>query len=243
MATFDTQTLRERVYQHLKQEILENRIPPGAVLQEVPLAESLGVSRGPIREAMSTLAAEGLLTITPRRGAVVTELTKHGFQEAYQLREALEALSVRLAVPRMSDAELESLDGPLAEMVRCAEALDGTGFFEANRAFHGVFIDGSRNSMLVEAYNRLIGQMAPYRGPSALLRGNLEQSIAEHRGIREAARARDVDRAVALVIDHIRVPQRRLEELSEEAFARESRLVAGRLGAPVPARPGPAPTR
>ena len=86
---FDNTTLRGRVYQHLREGILSNRIAPGTVLQEVPLAESLGVSRGPIREALGDLAAEGLVTITPRRGAVVTSLSKRDFLEAYQVREAL----------------------------------------------------------------------------------------------------------------------------------------------------------
>ncbi len=103
---FDNTTLRGRVYQHLREGILTNRIAPGTVLQEVPLAESLGVSRGPIREALGDLAAEGLVTITPRRGAVVTSLSKRDFLEAYQVREALESLAVQLAVPVMTERAL-----------------------------------------------------------------------------------------------------------------------------------------
>lgn len=224
MGRFDNKTLRERVYAHLKEEILANRIGPGSVLQEVPLAESLGVSRGPIREALGSLAAEGLVTITPRRGAVVTALTKRDFLEAYQVREVLEALAVRLAVPRMSDDELDALEGPIEEMVRCLARHDDTGFFDANTAFHEAFVVASGNSKLVEVYRRLIGQMGPYRRPSALLRGSLDRSIAEHQGIMIAARARDAERAAALVLDHIRVPQRRLDSLSDEEFAEENRL-------------------
>ena len=234
MASFDNQTLRERVHAHLKQEILDNRIVPGALLQEGPLADLLGVSRGPIREALSNLAAEGLVTITPRRGAVVTELTKHGFLEAYQVREALEALAVRLAVPRMSSEELDALEGPLEEMRQCSARQDVSGFFDANSAFHEAFVVASRNGKLLEVYRRLIGQMAPYRRPSALLRGSLDRSIAEHREIMVAARAREGDRAAALVVDHIRVPQRRLEALSEEEFAQENRVRSQPL-APRPA--------
>jgi DNA-binding GntR family transcriptional regulator len=234
MGRFDNKTLRERVYAHLKEEILNNRIAPGSVLQEVPLAESLGVSRGPIREALGILAAEGLVTITPRRGAVVTALTKHDFLEAYQVREVLEALAVRLAVPRMSDDELDALEGPIEEMLRCSARADDTGFFEANTAFHEAFVVASGNTKLVEVYRRLIGQMGPYRRPSALLRGSLDRSIAEHQGIMDAARARDGERAAELVLDHIRVPQRRLEALSEEEFALENRMRSQPL-APRPA--------
>ena len=76
MPALDNLTLRERVHDHLKAGILANRYPPGSVLLEVPLADELGVSRGPIREALRSLEAEGLVSITPRRGAVVTSLTR-----------------------------------------------------------------------------------------------------------------------------------------------------------------------
>ena len=214
-------TLRELVHAHLKEEILTNRITPGSVLQEVPLASSLGVSRGPIREALGSLAAEGLVTITPRRGAVVTSFTKEDFLEAYQVREVLEQLAVRIAVPRIRDAELDDIDAQIEEMIRCSTAGDDTGFFEANAAFHEAFVVASANSKLIEIYRRLVGQMQPYRRPSAQLRGSLDQSVAEHRDIMNAARDRDVERAVALVGDHIRVPQRRLEGVSEDDFARD----------------------
>ncbi len=224
VARLDNKTLRERVHAHLKDEILANRIAPGSVLQEVPLAESLGVSRGPIREALGSLAAEGLVTITPRRGAVVTRLTKRDFLEAYQVREALEQLAVRIAVPLMTAAELDGVDTQIEEMIRRSAAGDDTGFFEANALFHEAFVVASGNSKLVETYRRLVGQMGPYRRPSALLRGSLNRSVAEHQGIVAAARAGDVERAVALTVDHIRVPQRRLESLTDADFARENFL-------------------
>ena len=115
-------TLRELVHAHLREEILANRITPGSVLQEVPLAASLGVSRGPIREALGSLAAEGLVTITPRRGAVVTSFTKEDFLEAYQVREVLEQLAVRIAVPRMTSAQLDDVDAQIDDMIRCSAA-------------------------------------------------------------------------------------------------------------------------
>jgi hypothetical protein len=219
---FDNQTLRERVSRHLRDEILSSRILPGTVLQEVPLAESLGVSRGPLREALSDLAAEGLVTITPRRGAVVTRLTKAEFLEAYQVREVLETLGARLAVPAISDDELARMDEAIARMGEAARRQDVDLFFDANNAFHGVLMEASRNRKLVEIHGRLITQMGPYRRPSARLRGNLEPSIAEHIAILDAVRARDVERATALVLQHVHLPQRRLEQLSEEAFARET---------------------
>src|SRR5438046_2098510 len=109
-------TLWQRVYEHLREEILSERLQPGAELLEVPLSEELGVSRGPIREAIGRLAAEGLVTVKPRRGAVVRSLSKDEFLELYQVREALEIMAVRLAVPRLAPddlAALQSLTDPM----------------------------------------------------------------------------------------------------------------------------------
>lgn len=231
MARFDNLTLRERVHDHLKREILANRYAPGSELLEVPLSEELGVSRGPVREALRSLEAEGLVAITPRRGAVVVSLTKREFLEAYQVREALEALGVRLAVPRLTEAALEGLDRRLDAMAQHAEAGDVDAFFEANAAFHEAFMEASENRRLIEVYRRLMAQMGPYRRPSARLRGNVERSIAEHREILVAARARDVEAAVALLMRHIQVPQRMLEGMTDEEFSRATRAAATVRGA------------
>lgn len=219
MARLDNLTLRERVHEHLKGEILANRYPPGSELLEVPLSEELGVSRGPIREALRSLESEGLVEITPRHGAFVTSLSKRDFLEAYQVREALEALGVRLAVPRLTEAGLDALDERLDEMAVHAASGDVDAFFEANAGFHEAFMDASGNRKLVEVYQRLMAQMGPYRRPSALLRGNVERSIAEHRDILVAARARDVEAAVARLMKHVEVPQRMLEGMTDEEFA------------------------
>jgi DNA-binding GntR family transcriptional regulator len=223
MPRFDNLTLRERVHDHLKQEILANRYAPGSLLLEVPLSASLGVSRGPIREALRSLEAEGLVQITPRRGAVVTTLSRRDFLEAYQVREALEALGVRLAVPRLTEAALAALEERIERMEEHVRAGDVDAFFEANAAFHEAIVEASENRKLIESYRRLMAQMGPYRRPSAHLRGNLERSVAEHREIIAAARAADVEAAVGLALAHIQVPQRRLEALTEEEFVRSTR--------------------
>jgi DNA-binding transcriptional regulator YhcF (GntR family) len=107
---FENLTLWERVYDHLRDEIMGDRLPPGTELSEVALSKELAVSRGPIREAMGRLAAEGLVTVRPRRGAEVRAITPAELIDSYQVREALEVLAVRLAVHRISDAELADLD-------------------------------------------------------------------------------------------------------------------------------------
>ncbi len=209
-AGLDHRTLWERVYDYLRDEILADRLPPGTVLQEVALAQSLGVSRGPVREALGRLAAEGLVTIRPRRGAVVRSLSAEEFLEAYQVREALEVMAVRLAVPRLSDEDAAALQRRIEEMTGAAEAGDVQGFFEANAAFHETFFDACGNGMLRDTYRQVCVQIDRYRLRSLQLRGNLQRSIAEHRAILRAAKAGDVEKAVHLISEHIRVPQIRL---------------------------------
>lgn len=222
MPRLQNRTLREQVHEHLMQEILAGNYPPGSELLEVPLSKELGVSRGPIREALWSLETEGLVQITPRRGAVVISLTKRDFLETYQVRESLEVLGVRLAVPLLGEAALEGLDDRNRRMADHAARDDVAGFFEENAAFHGALVEGSENRKLLEIYNRLIAQMGPYRRPSARLRGNLQQSVAEHAEIIAAIRDRDVERAVEMVMKHIEVPQRMLKTMSDEQFARSA---------------------
>ena len=166
----------------------------------MPLSEELGVSRGPIREALRSLESEGLVQITPRRGAVVTSLTKRDFLEAYQVREALEALGVRLAVPRLTRGRPRRPRRALGPMARHAAAGDVDAFFEANAPSTRPSWRPPGTASSIEVYTRLMAQMGPYRLPSARLRGNVARSVAEHREIVGAARAHDVEAAVRLVL-------------------------------------------
>jgi DNA-binding GntR family transcriptional regulator len=212
-------TLWERVLAHLREEILANRLQAGSELQESALAAQLGVSRAPVREALGRLATEGLVVVRPRRGAVVRELSKDDFLEAYQVREALEAMAARLATFRLDAEELARLEQLTSTMEKHAEQDEIDAFFEANAAFHAALVDASGNRRLQELYAQLVGQMNRYRRRSLALRGSLHQSVAEHRTILAALAGRDPDRAARLVADHIRVPQQRLEALTDEEFA------------------------
>jgi DNA-binding GntR family transcriptional regulator len=223
----DNRTLWEQVRDRLREDILAGRLEPGTELSEVALARDFGTSRGPLREALGRLASEGLVNITPRRGAVVTQLSRQEFIDAYQVREALETLAVRLAVPLMSDAEVAHLR-ELCELMAKAAREDGVRlFFDTNNSFHEALVRGSRNQKLHEVHRVLVGQMAPYLPRSLELRGNLRQSVAEHEAILAAIDARDADRAAELLAEHIEVPQRVLESDDDRALFREDSTLAG----------------
>jgi DNA-binding GntR family transcriptional regulator len=219
MQRLENLTLWQRVYDFLREEILSERLVPGTELQEVALAEGLGVSRGPLREAIGRLAAEGLVTVRPRRGAVVRSLSKDEFLELYQVREALEVMAVRLAVPRLESGDIEELDVLVTQMAERSVRQEVAEFFEANMAFHARLVEASGNATLQELYGQLVGRMGRYRMRSLTLRGNLQRSVAEHGAILRAVKRGDADRAAHLMSEHIRVPQRRLQVLTEDELA------------------------
>lgn len=225
-AKLENRTLRQQVADHLREEILSARLPPGAELGEVALARSLGISRGPLREALGQLAAEGLVTIVPRRGAVVKRLTRQEFIDAYEVREALESLAIKLAVPRLSVADKAELHRMCEQMERAATPGDWDRFFEFNRQFHARLVRASGNSKLEEVHSQLVAQMGRLMRQSVQLRGGFERSAAEHRAILAAVDAGDPERAAELLEEHIEVPQRVLRSLAaQEIFEQEE--VAG----------------
>jgi DNA-binding GntR family transcriptional regulator len=212
----ENRTLWERVHEYLRDEILSDNLPPGTELQEVALAASLGVSRGPIREALGRLSGEGLVTIRPRNGAVVRSLTRQEFIEAYQVREALETFAMQLAVPRMTAEDAGRLRAMIDRMVEQADAKDIQGFFNTNTAFHEALVELSGNRRLRLLHHQVARQLGRYRMRSLALRGDMQRSIAEHREILDAAERGDTKRAIQLLSEHIQIPLRRLESASNK---------------------------
>lgn len=205
-------TLSEQVYQYLRQQILDDVYPPLAALPEATLAAELDVSRVPVREALRRLAAEGLVTLRPRQGAIVSSFSPRQFLDAYRVREALEELAITLAVPHLTDADVAELERLQAEMRRHAAAGDTDAFFAANREFHALFVVRSRNEYLQSIYFPLIDQMRRHIFSSLGLRGGLGRSVEEHQAILDAVRAGDARESARRVREHIHVPQRALEE-------------------------------
>lgn len=216
----NTATLSQQVYAHLRAGILDNTYPPGSALPEEALAAKLNVSRVPVREALRRLSAEGLVDIKPRQGASVSELTSKQFLDAYQVREALEVLAVRLAVPKLTAEDLVQLDELQQTMQRSADEDDANAFFASNAQFHNFLVDKADNGDLKTIYESLIDRMRRYRRPSLGLRGGMTKSIDEHAAILLAIREGDTDEAAHLIAEHIHVPQTVLEsELEEEEEA------------------------
>lgn len=230
----ESRTLAEQVAGYLEEAILSDDLSPGTELSEVELAEHFGVSRGPVREALRELSAAGLVSLTPRRSATVRVLSKKEILDAYEVRCALEQLAIRLCMPKLTEAHVAKLDELLARMELIADTHTDADtdsidrFFEANAQFHHIFIEMADNVTLRESHIQVSRPMARYRRRSLELRGDLRSSVAEHAAILDAVHDRDVERAVQLVQDHIRVPLDRIGEVSDAAWDRMSLLGEGR---------------
>lgn len=217
MAPLERRTLAEQLYEQFRASILDDTYGPGKELQEVALAEEFGVSRGPVREAMRRLAADGLVTLESRRGAVVRSLTRADFLDAYRVREALELLAVQLATPLLDEQDFEFLSSCIENMDDAIASGDMTGLLRENRKFHQHFVERTSNAMLLATYTYVVDSIGRYQRWSVELRGDLTHLIEEHRGILEKVRARDVEAAVELSSQHIRVPLQRLNDGSPSA--------------------------
>jgi DNA-binding GntR family transcriptional regulator len=143
--------------------------------------------------------------------AEVRSLTPQELIDAYQVREALEVMAVRLLIPRVTEADLARLDQLIDEMA--GHVSDGAvrEFFAANVSFHELLCELSGNPKLQEVHHRLEGEIGRFQNRTLALRGSMDDSLTEHRAILAAIRLRDADRAAALTADHIRVPAERLQ--------------------------------
>jgi DNA-binding GntR family transcriptional regulator len=147
--------LADQVRDRLLEEILSGHYPPDSRIVETQVARELGTSQAPVREALRGLEAIGVVEIAPFRGARVRRPTKREIIEAYAVRSALETLAARLAVPRMTDADLLVLAGCFEEMEAAARGDDGHRVAEADARFHGMIVELADNATLAKVWRSL----------------------------------------------------------------------------------------
>ena len=195
--------LRDLVFNTLRQAILKGELKPGERLMEIQLAEKLGVSRTPIREAIRKLELEGLVLMIPRRGAEVAKISHKSLQDVLEVRGALEALATDLACQRITDEELEDLRKAQENFKKAVESGTEMQIAEADEAYHDIIYNASNNKRLVQMINNLREQMYRYRLEYIKDEAQRGILISEHENILEAIRIRDVIRAQALMKEHI----------------------------------------
>lgn len=196
-------TLRERTYDEILSMILSGELLPGSQIDERSLTERLEVSRTPIREAISVLAKEGLVEIQPYRGFSVCRFTAKQVRDLYELRRQLECFAIRLAVDNISNAHTAQLEAILNASVAALEAGDIAAYGAHDRDFHDLIADLSGNDALVDTLARLSRQIQICRMIANQSPDFAARAARERDEILDALRARDADRAAALMDAHI----------------------------------------
>ncbi len=195
--------LRDVVFNTLRQAILTESLKPGERLMEIHLANRLGVSRTPIREAMRKLELEGLVTMIPRRGAEVARITEKSMNDVLEIRRALDILCVELACERISEEELKQLGEACSNFEKAVATKDVRKVAQADVEFHDIIAQATRNQRLIQMLNNLSEQMYRYRFEYIKEISRHEQLICEHKAILESIRERDKEKASAASRIHI----------------------------------------
>lgn len=186
----------------LRQDILEHRLAPGERLVEHDLTERFGVSRGPVREALRRLAAEGLIEHSPNRGAQVRRLTRNEIRELFEIRIELEALASRLAAVA-DDEERRHVFSKAVAPIYEQRTRRSPAYLEENSNFHNAVMDLAANRQLAELVSRLHLTLLMAHVGDALESDVLDESVREHRALAQAIINRDAQSADALSRAHL----------------------------------------
>ena len=196
--------LRDVVFNTLRQAILRGELKPGERLMEVQLANKLGVSRTPIREAIRKLELEGLVLMIPRKGAEVADITEKSLMDVLEVRKALEELAVQLCCDKITGKEIEELHRAADDFRRILKTSDDvTEIAEADVRFHDIIYLATGNQKLIQILNNLREQMYRYRVECIKRKESHPILIAEHEEIIRRIENKEKKEAADIVCRHI----------------------------------------
>jgi DNA-binding GntR family transcriptional regulator len=200
-------TIADQVAELVRQRILTGQLKGGQPIRQEHLAAELGVSRIPLREALKQLAAEGFVTITSHKGAVVAELSVAEIEELFDLRLKLETWLLQLAIPVMSGADLAALDENLQEQRR-PDILPRWG--DVNWRFHEIMYSPAGRPITLKLLKNIHDKIDRYLRLEVTMRSGFDRGLREHESLIAVCRSRDVPAAVTLLERHIRETARGL---------------------------------
>jgi len=208
--------LRDVVFNTLRQAILTGELKPGERLMEIRLADKLGVSRTPVREAIHKLELEGLVTLVPRRGAEVAQITEKSMNDVLEVRRALDALCAELACDRITEEGLKALKQACDDFEQCVHKKDIRLIAQADVTLHNIIVQATGNQRLIQLINNLSEQMYRYRFEYIKDSSRHETLVDEHRIIYQSIVCKDKETAAAAAKTHI--------DNQEKAIIRKIRL-------------------
>ena len=195
--------LRDVVFNTLRQAILRGELKPGERLMEIQLANKLGVSRTPIREAIRKLELEGLVLMIPRKGAEVADITEKSLKDVLEVRRALGELSVKLTCDRITKEEIKELEQAAENFRKTMKSKDITEIAEADVRFHDVIYTATKNQKLIQLLNNLHEQMYRYRIEYLKDEEVYPKLLKEHKEIIERINRGEKEEAARIVCEHI----------------------------------------
>ena len=195
--------LRDVVFNTLRQAILRGELKPGERLMEIQLANKLGVSRTPVREAIRKLELEGLVLMIPRKGAEVADISEKSLKDVLEVREALEELAARLACDKITKEGINRLKEAAQDFRSALKSNDITQMAEADVRFHDVICNATENQKLGQLLNNLREQMYRYRIEYLKDQQVYEKLLSEHEEIIRHFEKGEKDEAARVVSRHI----------------------------------------
>ena len=195
--------LHEQAAHRLRQMLVENRIAPGAKLNERELSEVLHVSRTPLREAIKMLAAEGLVELLPNRGAIAVELSEADVLNTFEVMSGLEAQSGELAAERITDAELAEIRAMHYEMLAAWTRRDLPTYYRLNAAIHRAINAAAKNPVLTVTYNQVNARLQALRFRSNQDGDKWRAAVNDHEQMIEALGARNAAAMRSVLLAHL----------------------------------------
>jgi DNA-binding GntR family transcriptional regulator len=193
---------RDQAFGILREQLLDGTYEPGSRLNEVEIADAMGISRGPLREALQRLVAEGLVVVVPHRGAFVRNFTPLELQQMYEFREIVESGAARLAARRATDDDVAGLRAMLRDTAELLDAM-AANVYPASPDFHRRVLELSGNPSLLRAGTELQTQVKIARQSSGRLPGRARAAVDEHLVIVDAIARRDPDAAQDAMTMHL----------------------------------------
>ena len=195
--------LRELVCEHIREAIINGVFAPGERLMEIQMADEMGVSRTPVREAIRKLELEGLVLMVPRKGAEVAKISEKSLRDVLEVRRSLEELAIELACQRMTQESVEELEKKQEEFKQAVEDGNAMEIAETDEAYHDVIYKGTCNDRLVQMINNLREQMYRYRLEYIKDEDKRQILLLEHDNILRAVKQRKVQEAKEAMREHI----------------------------------------
>ena len=195
--------LRDVVFNTLREEILTGKLKPGERLREIHLANKMGVSRTPVREAIRMLELEGLVKMPPRKGAEVADITEKDLNDVLEVRTALEELAIELACKNITPEDIDRLNANMEEFIEATKKGDLTEIAKADVSFHDIIFEATNNRRLIQLLNNLREQMYRYRIEYLKDKSVYESLIKEHQEIIKNVCDNDVESAKNNISAHI----------------------------------------